>query len=144
MNIERMKQTKKLIIEQKVGGGKRSTLRERFTSGIPERERSLEWQRDARSAHWMLSSFRQTLKGDSFNQTMRQSTQRKSLAHESQLSAAVKRVSVRDKICEEDTPKAAAGELTPIGEKRGKPTFRVSKTGVSHFSLKQSRGASKP
>ena len=45
---------------------------------------------------------------------------------------AVKSVTMRPK--EEE----ASGELTPIGEKRGKPTFRVAKgTGVSHFSLKQ-------
>ena len=43
---------------------------------------------------------------------------------------AVKSVTMRAK--EEDT----IGELTPIGEKRGKPTFRVAKPGVSHFSLK--------
>ena len=44
MNIEKMKQTKKSVLERKLNSGKRSVLRERYSSLIPERE----WQSDGR------------------------------------------------------------------------------------------------
>ena len=50
--------------------------------------------------------------------------------------------SARAKIKEDDSLLGGERELTPIGEKTGNPTFAVSKTAVSHFTIKRPRGAS--